>query len=133
MQRLDEINDGIVQLYKEQFGRGPARVRSMFAGPDVIVSSVEDILTLSERTLVKGGNDALVRDTRASMHQVTDCAFIALAERSTGRKVSGFASGVDVDHNLAVEVFLFAPDPTGYHSWATMTGSVRGSADGLRD
>lgn len=126
MQRLDDINNGIVQLYKEQFGRGPARVRSMFAGPDVIVSSVDDVLSLSERTLVKGGRGDLVRDSRASMHQVTDYAFIALAERSTGRKVSGFASGVDVDHNVAVEVFLFAPDATGERSWTTMTGSVRG-------
>lgn len=128
MQRLDEINDGIVQLYAEQFGRGPSRVRSTFAGPDMIVSRVEDVLTVSERTLVEGGKHDLVRDTRASMHHVTDHAFIALAERSTGRKVSGFASGVDVDHNLVVEVFLFAPGATGEHSWATMTGSVRGSA-----
>jgi uncharacterized protein YbcI len=125
MQRLDEINNGIVQLYKEQFGRGPTTVRSTFAGPDMIVCSVEDTLTVAEQTLVEGGKHDLVRDTRASMHQVADYAFIALAERSTGRKVSGFVSGFDIDHNLAVEVFVFAPDPTGEHSWAAKTGSVR--------
>ena len=125
MQRLDEINSGIVHLYKEEFGRAPAKVRSTFAGPDMIVSSVEDILTLSERRLVQDGKPDLVRDTRASMHDVTDYAFIALAERSTGRQVSEFASGIDVDHNWAVEVFSFVPDATGEHSWAAMTGLVR--------
>lgn len=125
MYRLDKINNGIAQLYKEQFGRGPTKVRSTFAGPDMIVSSVEDSLTLSERTLVEGGKHDLVRDTRASIHHLSEYAFVALAERSTGRKVSGFVSGVDIDHNLAVEVFCFAPDATGEHSWEAMTGAVR--------
>src|SRR5262245_59597729 len=125
MQRLDEINNGIAQLYKEHFGRGPRQVRSTFAGPDMIVCSVEDTLTLAERTLVKVGKHDLVRDTRASMHHVSDYAFIALAERSTGRKVNGFASGLDLDRELAVEVFFFAPDTTREHTWEAMTGSVR--------
>jgi uncharacterized protein YbcI len=125
MQRLDDINHGIIQLYKEQFGRGPKKVQSTFAGPNMIVCSVEDTLTVAERTLVEDGNYDLVRDTRATMHHVTDYAFIAMAERCTGRRVSGYTSGIDIDHNLAVEVFIFAPDATGELSWAAMTGSVR--------
>jgi Na+-translocating membrane potential-generating system (MpsC) len=34
---LSEISREMVRLYKEQFGRGPSRVRTNFAGPKVDV------------------------------------------------------------------------------------------------
>jgi uncharacterized protein YbcI len=34
---LMEISNAMVQLYKQQFGRGPTSARSHWAGPDAIV------------------------------------------------------------------------------------------------
>jgi uncharacterized protein YbcI len=36
---LSKISREMVRLYKEQFGRGPTRVRTNFAGPDIRSSS----------------------------------------------------------------------------------------------
>jgi len=36
---LSEISREMVRLYKEQFGRGPTRARTDFAGPDVVIST----------------------------------------------------------------------------------------------
>ena len=50
---LAEISRGMVRLYKEQFGRGPTRARSDFAGPDTVICTLEDTFTPAERRLAE--------------------------------------------------------------------------------
>jgi hypothetical protein len=38
---LVEISNSIVRLYKEAFGRGPTKARTMFAGRDTLVVVLE--------------------------------------------------------------------------------------------
>jgi len=38
------ISNAMVKLHKEQFGRGPTRARTHFAGPDALVCVLEDVL-----------------------------------------------------------------------------------------
>lgn len=45
----------MVRIYKEQFGRGPTRARTEFAGPDIIVTTLEESLTPAERRLAEIG------------------------------------------------------------------------------
>jgi uncharacterized protein YbcI len=40
--QLMQVSSAIVRIYKEQFGRGPERVRSYYAGPDAIVCFLEN-------------------------------------------------------------------------------------------
>jgi uncharacterized protein YbcI len=45
----------MVALHKEQFGRGPTRVRSHFAGPDALLCVMDDALLPAESKMVEMG------------------------------------------------------------------------------
>src|SRR4051812_13701006 len=74
------VSNAMVRLHKEQFGRGPTRARSYFAGPDLLVCALEEALLPAERRLVDLGDDARVRDTRTSFQVATSVDFIQAVE-----------------------------------------------------
>jgi uncharacterized protein YbcI len=100
----------MVKLHKEQFGRGPTKARSNFAGPDTLVSVLENVLLPAELKLVELGDQGRVRDSRVSFQAATASDFIAAVEEIVSRKVRAFASGVDADNNVVFETFYFEPD-----------------------
>jgi uncharacterized protein YbcI len=61
---LTAISNEMVQLYKQQFGRGPTAARTIWAGSDVITVIVESTLTPAERNLVRLGEHERLRETR---------------------------------------------------------------------
>jgi len=108
---LQEISDAMVRLYKEQFGRGPTKVRSHWCGQDVITVLLEDTLTPAERNLVKMGEHQRLRDLRLFFQYATVHEFCAPIERITGRRVRAFISGMDTEVNgLALETFVLHPE-----------------------
>src|SRR5919112_6740162 len=111
MSLLMEISNAMVRLYKEQFGRGPTRVRTHWAGKDALVVFLEDTLTPAERNLVKMGEHQRLRDTRMFFQYATVREFCEPVERLTGRKVRSFLSALDTEvDGLAVEVFVLHPE-----------------------
>src|ERR1700704_6564793 len=50
-QSLAALSNELVRIYKDQFGRGPTKVRSHFAGPDTIVCLLENTFTPAEKSL----------------------------------------------------------------------------------
>jgi uncharacterized protein YbcI len=116
-QRRDSImlavSNAMVRLHKEQFGRGPTRSRSAFAGPDTLVCTLEDVLVPAEQKLIELGHAERVRDTRTSFQAATQADFIAAAEQLIFRKVRAFASAVDVKANVAYEIFTFERSENG--------------------
>src|SRR3954463_11173494 len=90
---LQDVSNAMVALHKEQFGRGPTRARSDFAGPDVLVSVLENVLLPAERKMVAMGQQDRVRDSRTSFQAATADEFVTTVERILGRKVRAFASG----------------------------------------
>jgi uncharacterized protein YbcI len=106
---LMAVSDAMIRLHKEQFGRGPTRARSYFAGPDALVCVLEDTLLPAERKLVELGEEARVRETRISFQAATAEDFITAVEEIIRRKVRGFASAIDARRNVAFENFLFEP------------------------
>src|SRR3954469_19543636 len=100
----------MVRLYKEQFGRGPTKARTNYAGPDTLICTLEDSLTPAERNLVALGEQQKMRDVRLFFQHATEDAFVGAIEEIVGRKVRGFVSGMDVNHDIASEVFYFEPD-----------------------
>jgi uncharacterized protein YbcI len=102
---LAEISREMVRLYKEQFGRGPTRARSNFAGPDTLICTLEDTFTPAERRLAEMGEDQRLRDTRLYFQHATEAQFSEVVERILGRKVRAFISGIDTGHDVSAEVF----------------------------
>lgn len=107
---LLELSNEMVRLYKEQFGRGPTKVRSTFAGPDALLCTLEQTLTPAEKKLVEMGEQQRLRDTRLYFQYATEQDFRETVERNTGRKVRAFVSGMDVDQDVSCELFYLEPE-----------------------
>src|SRR5215203_3127462 len=88
-----QVSREMVGLYKEQFGRGPTRARTAFAGPDCLVCTLEDSLTPAERNMAALGEHQRLRDVRLFFQHATEDQFREIVERLSGRKVIGFISG----------------------------------------
>ena len=95
----------MVRLYKEQFGRGPTKARTEFAGPDTVICTLENSFTPAERSLVEMGEHQRMRDTRMYFQHATEDRFRETIERILGRKVRAFLSGLDTDTDVSAEVF----------------------------
>jgi uncharacterized protein YbcI len=108
------ITREMVRLYKEQFGRGPTKARTEFAGPDVVIATLEDTFTPAEHKLAEMGQVDRLRDIRTYFQHATEAEFCEAVERLLGRKVRGFTSGIDVKHDISSETFyLHAADESG--------------------
>jgi uncharacterized protein YbcI len=118
-----EISREMVRLYKELFGRGPTKARTEFAGPDIIICSLENTFTPAERSLADMGEHQRLRDTRMYFQAATHERFREIVERMTGRKVRAFISGLDSAQDVCAEVFYLetSGDP-GPDSEATFEG-----------
>jgi uncharacterized protein YbcI len=107
---LQAISNEMVKLFKDQFGRGPTKARTEWAGPDVLTVVLEDTLTPAERKLVQMGEHERLRETRMIFQYASTREFCEPVERLTGRKVRAFVSGLDtVAGGLAVETFVLHP------------------------
>jgi uncharacterized protein YbcI len=102
---LSEISREMVRIYKTQFGRGPTKARTAFAGPDLIVCTLEDTLTPVERKMAEAGDHERLRDLRLYFQHVTEGQFTEVIERSLGRRVRAFISGMDTRKDVAAELF----------------------------
>jgi uncharacterized protein YbcI len=107
-----EISNAMVHLYKELFGRGPTKARTDYAGPDLLVSTLENSLTRIERTMVTAGEHERVRDLRMHFQYLGEDDFVGRIEQITGRKVRAFVSGMDTKHDVATELFYLEPATT---------------------
>jgi uncharacterized protein YbcI len=109
---LQELTNAMVRLYKELFGRGPTKARTHYAGPDTILTTVQNSLTAAERNMVELGEDQRVREIRMFFQHASEAEFTGTVEEITGRKVWAFVSGMDTARDMASEVFYLEPVPT---------------------
>jgi uncharacterized protein YbcI len=106
---LMEISNEMVRVYKDLFGRGPSRARSYFAGPDMVICSLETSFTPAERSLAETGEHQRLRETRLFFQHARENDFRETVEKITGRRVRGFLSGTDTHEDLSCEVFYLEP------------------------
>ena len=110
---LAELSRAMVRLYKEQFGRGPTKSRSNWAGPDTLVCQLWETLTPAERNMAAMGEHARLRDVRLFFQHVAEPQFRAVVEEIFGRRVRAFVSGMDTKEDVSVELFILHPAPEG--------------------
>jgi uncharacterized protein YbcI len=121
-----EIANAMVRIFKEQFGRGPTKARASWAGPDVLVVTLENTLTPVERNLAAMGEHGRLRDLRSLFQYMSVPEFCEPVERITGRKVRAFISGIDtaVD-GFSVETFALHPEGSDEPSRADVSSDER--------
>jgi len=107
---LQKVSNALVALHKEQFGRGPTRVESHFAGADALVCVMDDALLPAERAMVEMGEQQRVRESRLFSGAVMARQCIATVEALTGRTVRAFATATDPDRGVLMVNFVFEPD-----------------------
>ena len=110
---LNSISNTMVRIYKEQFGRGPTKVRSQWAGADILLVTLEHTLTPAEHKLRDMGEHARLRDLRMLFQYADVGLFTKPVEDITGRTVRAFVSGMDVEADVATEVFVMHPANSG--------------------
>jgi uncharacterized protein YbcI len=108
--RLSAISNEMVRIYKEQFGRGPTKTRTLWAGPDIVLVTLEQTFTPAEHKLRELGEHARLRELRTLFQYAEAAEFCAPIERLTGRKVRAFLSGIDTEADLATEMFVLHPE-----------------------
>jgi uncharacterized protein YbcI len=106
---LMEVSNAMVRLHKEQFGRGPTRARSHFAGRDTLVCVLEETLLPAELALVEIGQQERVQEARLFFQMATRGKFIRAVEEIVDRKVDAFSSATDPDAATVWEIYNFAP------------------------
>jgi uncharacterized protein YbcI len=121
---LIQVSNAMVRLYKEQFGRGPTKARTYWAGPDMLTVVLEETLTPAERNLAAMGEDERLRETRMFFQYASLSDFCDPVERITGRKVRAFTSGIDTHvEGLSVESFVLHPE--GYAGTSRVESAAR--------
>jgi uncharacterized protein YbcI len=108
-----QISTEMVRLYKEAFGRGPTKARAQFAGPDLLVVTLEDSLTVAERNLAAMGETERLREARMFFQYAMEDGFRAIVERALGRRTTAFISGIDVRQDVSLEAFMLEPRADG--------------------
>ena len=106
---LSAISNEMVRIYKEQFGRGPTKTRTQWAGPDVLLVTLEQTFTPAERRLCELGEHARLRELRLLFQYADVNVFCKPVERLTGRTVRAFISGIDTEADIASEMFVLYP------------------------
>src|SRR5215212_315965 len=86
---LAAISTRIVQLLREDYGRGPSRAKS-YAMDDCIVCVLRDGFTAHERTLVEGGDPGRVLEMRQDFQRLMERQYRETIEGITGRRVVAF-------------------------------------------
>jgi uncharacterized protein YbcI len=107
--QLSELSNAMVKIYKEQFGRGPTKTVTNYAGPNVLITTLENSLTPAERRMAELGEHQRLRDTRMFFQYASVPDFVETVERITGRKVRAFVSGIDTEQDVSSEVFYLEP------------------------
>ena len=103
------ISNETVALYKQAFGRGPTKVRTVFADPDSVVILLEDALTAPERTLLSLGANEQLREFRQTIQDALEPAMRSLVERTLRRGTRAFISGIDATRATAAHVITLDP------------------------
>ena len=106
---LADLSNAMVRIYKEQFGRGPTKAHSVYAGQDTVICTLEHTLTPAEQALARMGEHQRLRDMRMFFQHASEKDFKGAVEQTLGRRVRAFVSGIDTEQDVAAEVFYLEP------------------------
>lgn len=105
----EKIAAEILEVHAHSYGVGAGKVVTHFL-EDLVMVWIDDIvLSLAERTLIDGGHTESVLRTRAAFQDAIKPTFVAIVERATGRRVSGFLSTTSLTEMCSVELFRLHP------------------------
>lgn len=95
----------VVRIHTANLGRGPKKSFSFHNG-NVIVTILQDVMTLAERNLSANGEGDAVLAMRQLFQRTMAQELKASVEALSGRTVVAFMSDNHLEPDMAVEVFV---------------------------
>lgn len=109
-QVADEICRELMEIHRESYGRSAARAQAHILGDTVIVLIDGLQLLPNEVFLLENGHAEVVHRVRSEYQKAIEPTFRAAVERSTGRRVIGFSSHVQMEEpRFMAEIFRLEP------------------------
>ena len=103
---LSAVSGAVAALVREHWGRGPARCRAYWAGPDTLVVLFEDAQTVAERRLHERGHAATVLDTRRSLLEILEDDLRRIVTRATNRPVRAYLNATHLEPDICAMLFV---------------------------
>ena len=104
--QLAAVTNGIVQLFREYYGRGPNKAKSYLLDDRIVVCVLEDTMTTVEQTLAKSGDNEMVRQVRLRFQEVMALEFKTVVEKAMGRRVAAYHSQLTIEPDMGFELFV---------------------------
>ena len=105
-EQLAAVTNGIVQLFREYYGRGPDKAKSYILDDHIVVCVLENTMTTVEQTLVKNGEHGMVRQVRLRFQEAMANEFTSVVERAMGRGVAAYHSQLTMEPDMGFEFFV---------------------------
>ncbi len=104
-----QVSNAAVQVYRAHTGRGPTKAKTTI-DHNLVVVELRETLTTGERNLVAAGEHDTVAEMRRAYGRLVHQPLIDAVEQLTGRDVLALLSDLHVDQDIAIEVFVLAPE-----------------------
>jgi uncharacterized protein YbcI len=105
-EQLAGVTNGIVHLFREYYGRGPNKAKSYLLDDRIVVCVLEDTMTTVEQTLVKNGDNDMVRQVRLRFQEAMALEFKTVVENAMGRRVAAYHSQLTTEPDMGFEFFV---------------------------
>jgi uncharacterized protein YbcI len=105
-EQLAAVTNGIVQLFRKYYGRGPDKAKSYLLDDRIVVCVLEETMTTVEQTLVEHGHDDMVRQVRLTFQGAMADEFKGTVEQAMGRRVSAYHSQLTTQPDTGFEFFV---------------------------
>ena len=99
-----EVSNAIVRLFTDFYGRGPIKAKTYLVD-EYAFTVLEETLTVAERTLVRAGQEELVRTFRLTFQSEMYQTFVGVVERAVGRRVLTHHSQIAFNPDVCIEFF----------------------------
>ena len=109
-----DVSNAIVRLFTDFYGRGPVKAKTYLVD-EYVFTVLEETLTVAERTLVRAGQEELVRTFRLTFQTEMYETFVGAVERALGRRVLTHHSQIAFNPEVCIEFFRLGDvdAPTG--------------------
>ncbi len=105
-EQLAAVTNGIVQLFRDYYGRGPDKAKSYILDDHIVVCVLENTMTTVEQTLVKCGEHGMVRQVRLRFQEAMADEFTSVVEKAMGRGVAAYHSQLTMEPDMGFEFFV---------------------------
>lgn len=105
-----QIANGIAQVYKDLYGRGPQKIVATVL-PDIVFVCLEEVNTPGQNKLADLDEIRLLDTVHSRLQRSIQGDLIAVVEEVTGRAVRSYIPGYNGRDNTATDAFLLQPPP----------------------